>query len=75
MPLSVAAATRSACSKFCFLIFFHVFQLNGMKFGVVMKQFKWKILILLLSEIYIIRGFTCCFIDCIRTNVGMLSDI
>ena len=38
---------------------FHSFQLNGMKSGMVIKQVKFNIPILVLSEIYVIKGINC----------------
>ena len=47
--MTLAGVTRSAQIKPGF-IFLHTCQLKGMKFGVVIKQFKWKILILSMIE-------------------------
>ena len=40
------------------------FQLNGVKSGMVIKQFKLIIQILLLSESFVIKGNNCCFAHC-----------
>ena len=47
-------------------IFLHTFQLNGMKFGLVMKEFQLNILILLSNEIYVIKEDNRCFTDHIK---------
>ena len=56
MPLSVtlalAGGPRSKESNTCWLHF----ELNGRKFGVVMKRLRVNILILLLSDVFIING-------------------
>ena len=56
-----------------------------MKFDVVLKQFKLKTLMPLLSEILVIMGNSCSFTNCMKktnknnnnksNNVGMHSDM
>ena len=43
------------------IIYLHTFQLNGMKFDMVLKQFKLKIMNGILIEICGTKGNTCCF--------------
>ena len=50
------------------LILSHTFQLMRMRFDIMLMQFKVKILILTLIEIYWIKGNNCCFTDCIKTH-------
>ena len=50
-------------------IFLHSFQLSGMMFIEAVKQFKMNILILPLSEIYLIKGNRCC------PKTDMYSDV
>ena len=75
--LDLTGITRSAQSKSCWFIFPTCFlQLMRMKFSVVLKQFKLDICILLLSEIYWIKGNSCCFSDSIKNlNISMHSDV
>ena len=49
-------------------IFSHSFQVNWIKWSVVMKQFKLNILILLLSDSYWFKGNNCWFADCQKTH-------
>ena len=52
-------------TKLLGFIFSHTFELIWMKFNVAFKQFKLKILILLLlREICWIKRSSCCFTDC-----------
>ena len=66
--------TRPADSKALWLHSLRHFQLIRWNDNDVMfKQFKLNILVLLLSEIYWMRGSNCCFTDCIKN--WMLSCI
>ena len=42
-------------------IFMDTFQLIRMKFGVVLKEFKWYILIWIWNWIFVVKGYNCCF--------------
>ena len=66
VTLTLAGITRPAQSKTSWLYFLHTFQLTGMEFDVMLKQFKLNILMLLLSEIFVIKGNICWFPDCIK---------
>ena len=61
------------------VIFFCIFQLNGMNYGIVMEQFMLNILRLLLSEIcdiYRIKRSDCCLLHAFKNfSSGMYSDI
>ena len=48
------------------LIFSQTFHLIRMKFYVVMKHFKLRILRLLLIKIFRNKGNNCCFTDCAK---------
>ena len=57
-------------------------QLNGMKFALVMKPFKFNFLIVLLNEIYGIKGNKCFCVFLLTaskrfvlTNLAMHSEI
>ena len=68
--------TRSAQNSFSQFHLFTHFQLISMNFDVVLKEFKLKILILLLIESYLIKGNNCSFTDCVeqKFNVGIHSN-
>ena len=58
--------TRSAQNSFRQFHLFTHFQLISLNFDVVLKEFKLKILILLLIESYLIKGNNCSFTDCVE---------
>ena len=66
--------TISAESKHVEFIILHTFQLVRMKLDVVMKQFKFNILVLFLSKIFLAKGNNCCFTHCIQ-KIRNLSRI
>ena len=47
-------------------IFMQTSQLTRMIFGVVFKQFKLNVFLLLKNEIYVIKRINLCFPDCIE---------
>ena len=55
----------------------HAFQLNWVKADEVVNQFKLNILMLILSQIPVMKGNNCCFTDSVKKdfNVGMHSDV
>ena len=67
LPLPVTLTwlhvARSAQSKTCWLHFVAQFLVNGMKFVMMMKQFKLNIPSLLVCVIYWTKGNNCCFTD------------
>ena len=54
VTLTLAGGHKVSTKQNLLASFSYTSQLNGIKFGVVMKQFKLNILRLLLSEIYVI---------------------
>ena len=55
-------------------LFSHTLQLIRVKYDVALKQFKFNILILFLSEILGNQGNKCCFIVSKKFNADILSD-
>ena len=55
----------------------HTFHLMRMKFDMVLKQFRWNICILILSFVYLSKGYNCWFLRAAwkSFNIGMHSDI
>ena len=45
-------------------IFSHTFHLIRVEFAVVLKKIKLNFLVLLLIEVYLMKGNNCCFTDC-----------
>ena len=70
MTLTLMGITRSAQSKTPWPHFLrgggHTFQLITNKFGMVQKQFRLNILILVWSDIYGSKGKACHFTDCVN---------
>ena len=70
IPLSVIL-TLPGCHKVSakqnlLASFSHTMQLNEIKSALMMKQFKLNILIPLLDEVCVTKGYNCCFTDCIK---------
>ena len=68
----VAGGHKVSPKQICWLHFQHTFQLNKMKFSMVMKRFKLNIMILRLSKGSWIKGNNCRFLDCENNKNLML---